>query len=218
MVIRQGPDRETVLRARRLYRGLGKLYPDAHCELNHENPYQLLVATILSAQCTDIRVNMVTPSLFERFPAPSDMAEAKVEEVENLIRSTGFYRNKAKSLISSSRDISISHKNRVPNTMEELLRLKGVARKTANVVLGNAYGKNDGVVVDTHVSRLSTRMGLTQEKAPEKIEVDLMALFPRKNWCLLSHLLIWHGRRVCNARRPRCQECLVARLCPSSQV
>jgi endonuclease-3 len=207
-------ERETVLRARRLYRGLEKLYPDAHCELDYENPYQLLIATILSAQCTDVRVNMVTPALFKRFPSPADLGTADPVEVEELIRSTGFFRNKTKSLISASRDIANTHKNQVPDSMEELLKLQGVARKTANVVLGNAYQKNEGVVVDTHVARLTTRMGLTKEKTPEKIEKDLVALFPRKNWCLLSHLLIFHGRRICDARKPKCDDCALRKNCP----
>ena len=211
-------DRETVLRAARLYRGLDKLYPDAHCELDYENPFQLLIATILSAQCTDIRVNMVTPALFKRFPTPADLGSADPADVEELIRSTGFFRNKTKSLISASRDIADKHRSRVPDTMEELLKLKGVARKTANVVLGNAYLKNIGVVVDTHVSRLTTRMGLTKARAPEKIEIDLMALFPRKNWCLLSHLLIFHGRRICNARKPKCDDCTLRKNCPQVGV
>jgi len=211
---KSGAERETTLRARRLYRGLEKLYPEAHCELDYENPFQLLIATILSAQCTDIRVNMVTPALFKRFPAPADLGSAPPGEVEELIRSTGFFRNKTKSLISASRDIAENHQGRVPDTMDELLTLKGVARKTANVVLGNAYQKNDGVVVDTHVGRLTTRMGLTKEKTPEKIERDLMPLFPRKNWCQLSHLLIFHGRRICNARKPKCDECALRKNCP----
>jgi endonuclease-3 len=208
------PPPEVVRRARRIYRALTTLYPDAHCELNHRNPYELLMATILSAQCTDVRVNLVTPALFERYPAPADLANARQADVEALIRSTGFYRNKAKSLRSASRDIVAHHGNQVPQTMDALLSLHGVARKTANVVLGNAYHKNEGVVVDTHVGRLARRMGLTREENPVKVEQDLMRLIPRPNWCLLSHLLIFHGRRVCNARKPACAGCSLKKDCP----
>ncbi len=208
------PAPELVRRARRIYRALTTLYPDAHCELNYRNPYELLMATILSAQCTDVRVNRVTPALFERYPTPADLAKAEQTDVEELIRSTGFYRNKSKSLISSSSDIVAHHGNQVPKTMEELLSLHGVARKTANVVLGNAYDINIGVVVDTHVGRLARRMGLTQEQNPVKVERDLIGLIPRKNWCLLSHLLIFHGRQVCGARSPSCDACTLRKNCP----
>lgn len=176
-------------------------YPDAHCALDHRNPFELLIATILSAQCTDVRVNKVTPALFEAYPTPETMAEAPIQELEELVRSTGFYRNKAKALKESSTIIADKHGGKVPDTMEELLELTGVARKTANVVLGNAYNINEGVVVDTHVKRLSNRFGLTKEKKNAvKIERDLMALFPREHWTNLSHLMISHGRNACKAR------------------
>jgi endonuclease-3 len=212
------PDRETLLRAGRLFRGLTRLYPDVHCELNYRNPFELLIATILSAQCTDVRVNKVTPALFAKYPTAAELAKGKPADVEDLIRSTGFFRTKTKSLLSAAGDIAGRHGNEVPATMESLTALRGVARKTANVVLGNAYHKNDGVVVDTHVARLTHRMGLTREKTPEKIERDLMALYPRNQWCLLSHLLIWHGRRVCDARRPDCAACTLLKDCPRNGV
>lgn len=198
----------------RLYRRLLKLYPDAHCELDHRNAYELLAATILSAQCTDVRVNMVTPALFEKYPDPAAMAAADLPELEELIRSTGFYRNKAKSLVSACTDITTLHGGRVPKTMEALVQLHGVARKTANVVLGNAFGISEGVVVDTHVGRLARRMGLTKQKDPVKVERELMTLFDRSTWTLLSHLLIFHGRRVCAARKPDCTHCTLRTDCP----
>ncbi len=200
-------------RAGRLYRDLQKLYPDATCALEHRDPFELLVATILSAQCTDKRVNMVTPALFKKYPTPEAMAKAKQADIEKLIQSTGFFRNKAKSLKGAGVAITANHDGKVPDTMDELLELPGVARKTANVVLGNASGKNEGVVVDTHVGRLANRMGLTKQKDPKKIELDLIPLFPRKNWTMLSHLLIWHGRAVCSARKPLCDECKLAKDC-----
>ena len=209
---------KTKKRAAVLYRKLKKQYPDAHCALDHRNAYQLLMATILSAQCTDERVNKVTPDLFKKYPKASDLARARVSDVEKLVRSTGFYRNKTKSLIGSAKDITDQHGGRVPDTMEDLLQLRGVARKTANVILGNAYDKNEGVVVDTHVKRLSRRMGLSRASQPEKIEKDLMQLFPRKNWCMLSHLLIWHGRRVCKARKADCDACILEGDCPKVGV
>ncbi len=191
-------------------------YPGATCALIHQNPFQLLVATILSAQCTDERVNMTTPALFRRFPTPEAMAAADPGELEELIRSTGFYRNKAKSILGASARLAGEYGGRVPETMEELLTLPGVARKTANVVLGTAFGRNEGVVVDTHVQRLSQRMGLTREQDPQKIERDLMALFPREEWTDLSHRLIMHGRLICNARTPRCSQCVMGPdVCPS---
>lgn len=201
-------------RAAKIYRELEKLYPDARCALDHKNPFQLLVATILSAQCTDVRVNMVTPALFKAYPTPKKMAEAKIEDLEELIRTTGFFRNKAKNIKGAALAIVQDHGGKVPDTMEDLLKLPGVARKTANVVLGNAYGKNEGVVVDTHVARLSHRLGWTKHKDPKKIEQDLMALFPRKNWTMLSHLLIHHGRGPCKARNPDCEGCGIRSLCP----
>jgi len=193
-------------------------YPDAHCELDFRTPYELLVATILSAQCTDARVNMVTPALFSRYPTPARLATARQEDVEDLIRSTGFFRNKAKSLIGMAQALTASHAGLVPRTMEELQVLPGVGRKTANVILGNAYGLNEGITVDTHVARLSTLLGLTRQTTPEKIEQDLMKLVPREDWAVFSHLLIWHGRRVCIARRPKCGECVLNQVCPSSLV
>lgn len=193
-------------------------YPDAHCELDYRTPFELLVATILSAQCTDARVNMVTPALFSRYPTPASLAQARPEDVEELIRSTGFFRNKAKSLIGMAQALSASHGGAVPRTMDELQVLPGVGRKTANVILGNAYGLNEGITVDTHVARLSALLGLTRQATPEKIERSLMALVPREDWTVFSHLLIWHGRRVCIARRPRCSECVLNQICPSSLV
>ena len=197
---------------------LKREYPDAHCELDYRTPFELLVATILSAQCTDARVNLVTPALFARYPTPAALAAARQEDVEALIRSTGFFRNKARSLIGMAQALAAGHAGTVPSTMVELQVLPGVGRKTANVILGNAYGKNEGITVDTHVARLATLLGLTRETTPEKIEQDLMALVPRKDWTLFSHLLIWHGRRVCIARRPRCESCVLNTICPSSRV
>lgn len=205
-----------VRRARLIYARLRRAHPDAHCELDFRTPYELIVATILSAQCTDARVNQVTPAFFRRFPTPQSLAQADPAEVENLIRSTGFFRNKARSLIGMAQALVERHGGLVPRRMEELRALPGVGRKTANVILGNAYGINEGVAVDTHVTRVAGRLGLTRHTTPERIEADLMALFPRKNWALLSHLLIWHGRRVCLARRPRCELCGVNRQCPSA--
>jgi len=180
---------------------LYKYYPNPVCELNHRNPFELLIATILSAQCTDVRVNKVTPALFEAYPTPETMAEAPIEELEELVRTTGFYRNKAKSLKEASNTIVKEFDGEVPDTMQDLLKLRGAARKTANVVLGNAFNKNVGVVVDTHVKRLSNRFGLTKEKKnTNKIEKDLMALFPQEHWTNLSHLMIHHGRNACKAR------------------
>jgi endonuclease-3 len=193
-------------------------YPDAACALTHDNPYELLVATILSAQCTDARVNMVTPALFERYPGPQALATARQEDVEGLIRSTGFFRNKARNLIAMAQAVVADHRGRIPADMESLRSLPGVGRKTANVVLGNAFGINAGITVDTHVTRLSRLLGLTTEKDPEKIERDLMELVPKKDWTLVSHLLILHGRAVCIARRPRHEICAVAHLCPSART
>ncbi len=193
-------------------------YPDAHCELDHDDPYQLLVATILSAQCTDARVNMVTPALFARYPDAEALAAARQEDVEALIRSTGFFRNKAKSLIGMARAVVADHGGTIPATMDALRPLPGVGRKTANVILGNAFGINAGVTVDTHVKRLAGLLRLTRETDPEKVERDLMALFPQADWALLSHLLIWHGRRVCIANRPKCAECVIAEWCPSRRT
>jgi len=193
-------------------------YPDAHCELDFESPFQLAVATILSAQTTDVRVNMVTPELFERYPDARALAAGRQEDVEEIVRTTGFFRNKARNIIGFARGVVSEHEGEVPSSMEDLAALPGVGRKTANVILGNAFGIDEGVVVDTHVKRLSTLLGFTKEQAPEKIEQELMAIFPESRWTLLSHLLIWHGRRVCDARKPRCEACVVSHLCPSSRV
>jgi endonuclease III len=197
---------------------LKELYPDARCALEHRTAYELLCATILSAQCTDVRVNMVTPTLFSRYPTPFELARAEPADVEEIIKSTGFFRNKTKSLIGMAQVVVADHNGEIPRTMEELRRLPGVGRKTANVVLGNAYNINEGVTVDTHVARLSGLLGLSGEQDPVKVEQDLMKLFPRAVWGLLSHLLIFHGRQVCIARRPRCAECVLARLCPSARL
>mgnify|MGYP001960912431 CR=1 FL=1 len=193
-------------RAVRIYDALAKAYPDAHCELDYRSPQELLIATILSAQATDVGVNKATPGLFAAFPTPGDYARAAPEDIEPLIATIGLFRNKAKSVHASMTRIHEMHGDEVPRTMEELLELRGVARKTANVVLGNAFGINMGVVVDTHVSRLSHRLDLSSSKTPVAIERDLMALFPRPRWTLLSHLLIFHGRRVCKARGGSCSE------------
>jgi endonuclease III len=197
---------------------LKKAHPDAHCELAHETPLQLLSATILSAQCTDRRVNMVTPLLFKTYPTAQAMSEAPPEELEDIIRSTGFFRNKTKSLIGLGKALVERHNGEVPDTMDDLVKLPGVGRKTANVVLGNAFNKNEGVVVDTHVARVSQRLGLTKETDPVRIEQDLMPLFPREHWALLSHLFIFHGRRICEARSPKCEICTLNDICPSSTV
>ena len=193
-------------------------YPQAHCALDHRNAYELLAATILSAQCTDKRVNLVTPALFARFPDPGALAEAEQEEVEELVKSAGFFRSKAKSLIGMARAIVERHGGAVPDEMDALVVLPGVGRKTANVVLGNAFGRNEGIVVDTHVTRLSNRLGLTTETDAVKIERALVPLFPREHWTMLSHLRIEHGRQICDARKPRCSSCLLADICPSALV
>ena len=195
---------------------LKKEYPDARCSLDHTNALELLVATILSAQCTDERVNVVTSNLFRKYRTWEDYASAPSAELEADIKSTGFFRNKAKSIQGACKQIGERHGGRVPDTMDELLELPGVARKTANVVLGNAYRIASGVVVDTHVSRLSARLGLSSEKVPEKIERDLVGLLPESDWIDFSHLLIAHGRKVCKARAPLCGECVLAKLCPSA--
>jgi len=205
----------TVARAESLYDGLLALYPDAHCELDFRNAFELLAATILSAQCTDRRVNMVTPTLFAAYPTPAALAAAKQEEVEEIIRSTGFFRSKARSLIGMAGALVDRHGGEVPRDMDALTQLPGVGRKTANVILGNAFEMNEGVVVDTHVARLSERLGLSRQSDPVKIEQELMRAFPRARWTMLSHLLIWHGRRVCDARKPRCGECALREMCPS---
>jgi endonuclease-3 len=217
MTVKQSlTNREEKQRTRKIIRLLRRAYPDAHCTLDHSNPLELLVATILSAQCTDERVNIVTADLFRKYRSCQDYARAEQGELENDIRSTGFYRNKARAIRGACRIICDQYEGRVPNTLDELLALPGVARKTANVVLGNAFGIALGVVVDTHVARLAGRLGLSVHAQPEKIERDLMELVPREDWIDFSHLLIAHGRRVCKARTPLCAECVVERLCPSS--
>ncbi len=196
-------------------------YPDSRCSLHFENPLQLVVATVLAAQCTDDRVNQATPALFRRCPTARDYAEIPIEELEELVRTTGFYRNKARSVQNLGRTLVAEHGGEVPETMDELKAFPGVGRKTANVVLGNAFGKNEGIVVDTHVLRLSGRLGLTEEaeeKNAEKIERALIPLVPREDWTLWSHLLIDHGRKVCKARKPECPVCVVADLCPSAEI
>jgi endonuclease-3 len=204
----------TAKRAAAIEAGLAAAYPDAAIELAFRNPYELLVATILSAQCTDVRVNAVTPALFTRFPDASTLAGADTAELEEMIRSTGFYRAKAKSLSGMARALVERHRGEIPASMEDLTRLPGVGRKTANVVLGTAFGMATGVVVDTHVARLAQRLGLSAETDPEKIERDLMGLFPNSSWVAIGHRLILHGRRVCTARKPACDRCPLATVCP----
>lgn len=193
-------------------------YPDAHCELVHDNPLQLLVATILSAQCTDVRVNIVTKDLFKKYKTATDFADANPEVFQEDIRSTGFFRNKTKSILSMAHDIVDKHDGEVPETMEQLVALAGVGRKTANVVLGNAFGKNEGVVVDTHVTRIANRLELTNKTDAVKIENDLVKLVPRDDWTIFSHLLIWHGRDLCPARIPKCEICPLNGLCPAVEI
>ena len=204
-------------RAGQIVRLLAKQYPDAHCALHHENPLQLLIATILSAQCTDVRVNMVTPSLFARYPNAKAFATAEPRELETLIQSTGFFRNKTRNIIECCKQIVAQHGGQVPATLEKLVPLPGIGRKTANVVLGNAFGV-PGITVDTHVARLSQRMGLTTHVEPEKIERDLMGLIPKKGWVMFSHRMIFHGRQVCAARKPNCPACILQRICPKIGV
>ena len=201
-------------RLKKIIAALDRTYPEAHCELNHADSLQLLIATILSAQCTDKRVNIVTRELFKKHRSASDFANVPLAELEQVIKSTGFFRNKAKNIQACCRKLVERHAGKVPRTMEQLTQLDGVGRKTANVVLGNAFGFNVGVVVDTHIARLSQRLGLTRQKTPEKIERDLMVLVPQKQWTLFSHWLIWHGRRRCAARKPDCLNCEIRRLCP----
>ena len=205
-------------RAPEIYRRLEREYPDAKCALDHRNPYELLVATILSAQCTDKRVNMVTPALFEKYPDAERWSAANPDELQEMIRSTGFFRNKTKNLLGMSSAVVDKHAGNIPERMEDLVKLPGVGRKTANVVLGNAFGRDEGVVVDTHVTRLSNRLALSRQTDPVRIEQDLMALFPQTQWTMLAHLLISHGREICDARRPLCEQCVVNDLCPSSRV
>ncbi len=201
-----------------IFRRLSRAYPDARCALDYRSAFELLCATILSAQCTDVRVNLVTPRLFARYPTPEALAAASPAEVQEIIRSAGFFRNKTKSLIGMAQALVASHSGDVPRSMEQLRPLPGVGRKTANVILGNAYGINEGVTVDTHVTRVSRRLGLTRQDDPIKIELDLMPLFPRKDWAMLSHLFIFHGRQICIARRPKCEECVLNDICPSARL
>lgn len=210
MIVRQ--------RVAQLVQTFPEVYPGARCELDFRNPLELLIATILSAQCTDKRVNMVTPALFAKYRSAKDYASASLAELEKAIKSTGFFRNKAKSIRGAMSAIVKLHQGKVPNTMDQLRALPGVGRKTANVVLDNAFGKNEGIVVDTHVARLSQRLRLTRNVDPEKIERDLMKMVPRQHWTDWSHWLIWHGRRRCFARKPDCSQCEVFRLCPSGKI
>jgi endonuclease-3 len=203
-------------RLKKIIAGFQKTYPDAHCELAHADPLQLLIATILSAQCTDKRVNIVTPALFKKYRTAADFADAPRADLEQAIKSTGFFRSKARNIQNCCRKLVEMHGGEVPRTMEELIQLGGVGRKTANVVLGNAFGVVVGVIVDTHAMRLSHRLGLTTEKTPEKIERDLMKLLPRSHWLLFSHWLVWHGRRRCDARKPDCANCEVLKWCPQT--
>lgn len=205
-------------RTAEIIKRLKKAYPDAHCALDHTNPFELLIATILSAQCTDERVNIVTAELFRKYRGPNDFIAVSQAELEKDIHSTGFFRNKAKNIKAASERLVEVYGGEIPRTMEAILTLGGVARKTANVVLGNAFGIASGVVVDTHVGRLSQRLGLTGNTTAEKIEKDLQELVPKKDWVMFSHWLIFHGRRICNARRPKCSECVLADICPSFEI
>ncbi len=209
---------DRIARANEVYGILEATYPDAHCALDHRNAFELTVATILSAQCTDERVNLVTPALFQAFPDAESLAQARLEEVEELVRSTGFYRNKAKNLVGMAEAVVTRHGGEIPHAMDDLVQLPGVGRKTANVVLGNAFGIDEGIVVDTHVKRLSNRLGFTRKEDPVRVEEDLVKLFSRDRWTQLSHILIFHGRQQCPARKPRCAGCPVNHLCPSSMA
>jgi endonuclease-3 len=215
---RRESKRARLARTGKILARLKEEYPDAQCALRHQDPLQLLVATILSAQCTDKRVNMVTPDLFRRYPTAQHYGDAELSELENVIRSTGFFRNKAKSLQALGQALVEKHDGRVPDTMAELKLLPGVGRKTANVVLGNAFGIDEGVVVDTHVGRLSRRLALAEDTNPDKVERELMELVPKSDWTLWAHLLIDHGRAVCKARKPGCADCVLVDLCPSAEI
>ena len=212
------PNAELKQRVQKIIRLLKRAYPDAKCSLNHANAFELLIATILSAQCTDARVNIVTQDLFRKYRQPEDYLKVSPKELEKDIRTTGFFRNKTKSIQGTAKVLTEEYGGKVPETIEELLELPGVARKTANVVLGNAFGIRSGVVVDTHVTRLSHRLGLSSQKTAEKIEQDLIAIVPKKDWVIFPHLLIAHGRGICKARNPLCAECAVEKLCPSSYL
>jgi endonuclease-3 len=205
-------------RTKKIIQALKRAYPDAKCSLNHSNPFELLVATILSAQCTDERVNIVTENLFRKYRRPEDYLKVPETELQNDIRTTGFFRNKTKSIQGTAKVLTEQYVGQVPETIDQLLELPGVARKTANVVLGNAFGIASGIVVDTHVTRLSRRLALTVEKDPVKIENDLVEIVPRKDWVIFSHLLIYHGRKICKARNPLCAECVIEKYCPSSYL
>jgi endonuclease III len=209
---------ELKARTREVIRRLKRAYPGAKCSLNHSNPFELLVATILSAQCTDERVNIVTADLFRKYRKPEDYLKVPPRELEKDIQSTGFFRNKTKSIQGTARMLTEQYHGEVPHTMDELLELPGVARKTANVVLGNAFDIHAGVVVDTHVTRLSHRLAFTQQKTAEKIELDLIEIVPKKDWVIFPHLMIYHGRKICKARNPLCAECTVEKQCPSSYL
>jgi len=215
MAKRESPE-ELKKRTRDVIRRLKRAYPGAKCSLNHSNPFELLVATILSAQCTDERVNLVTANLFRKYTKPEDYLKVAPRELEKDIQSTGFFRNKTKSIQGTSRMLAEQYHGEVPHTMDELLELPGVARKTANVVLGNAFDIKAGVVVDTHVTRLSHRLAFTEQKTAEKIEQDLIPIVPKKDWVIFPHLMIYHGRKICKARNPLCEECTIEKLCPSS--
>ena len=217
MAKRESSD-ELKKRTRDIIRRLKRAYPGAKCSLNHSNPFELLVATILSAQSTDDRVNIVTADLFRKYKKPEDYLKVAASELEKDIHSTGFFRNKTKSIQGTAKLLTEEYGGEVPHTMDELLELPGVARKTANVVLGNAFGVKAGVVVDTHVTRLSHRLGLSQEKTAEKIEQDLIPIVPKKDWVIFPHLMIYHGRKICKARNPLCEECTIEKLCPSSYL
>jgi endonuclease-3 len=203
-------------RVRKIIRLLKRAYPDARCSLNHSNAFELLIATILSAQCTDARVNIVTQDLFRKYRKPEDYLNVSPKELQQDIRTTGFFRNKTTSIQGAAKVLHEQYGDKVPQTMDELLELPGVARKTANVVLGNAFGLSAGVVVDTHVTRLSHRLGLSEQKTAEKIEQDLIGIVPKKEWVIFPHLMISHGRAICKARNPLCAECVIEKLCPSS--
>lgn len=212
------PEKDRKARAERFFAALAQEFPDADCSLSHVSPFQLLIATILSAQCTDVQVNKITPALFEAFPDPESLAKAPIGRIENLIRSTGFFHNKAKNIRAACQAIVKHHGGEVPGTMEELTALPGVGRKTANVVLGNGFGLNEGFVVDTHVFRLSHRMGLAEGTTPEKVERELMQIAPREDWSYLSHTLVLHGRGHCKARKPDCEGCPMTSFCPKIGV
>ena len=215
MAKRESPD-ELKKRTRDIIRRLKRAYPGAKCSLNHSNPFELLIATILSAQCTDERVNIVTADLFRKYKKPEDYLKVAPSELEKDIHSTGFFRNKTKSIQGTAKMLTEEYGGEVPHTMDEMLELPGVARKTANVVLGNAFDIHAGVVVDTHVTRLSHRLDFTQQKTAEKIEQDLIPIVPKKDWVIFPHLMIYHGRKICKARNPLCAECVIEKQCPSS--